>query len=155
MSETPRRGTIVVDFDGTICEHCYPAFGVPIAGAREALERLQAGGFRIIIHTVRTSSWHTTSGTYDPNINGPDAVRAYLEHHHIPFDDLWIHDKPEAVLYIDDRSVRLVGNRYRSNWQKIADALIPRESRTHEFLRWLTEKSSWKKLREILWLKSS
>ena len=51
MDETPPRGVIVVDLDGTICEHRYPAFGEPIAGVQEALQRLKQAGYRIIIHT--------------------------------------------------------------------------------------------------------
>ncbi len=55
MTNNPAlRGVVVVDLDGTICEHRYPAFGEPIAGAKEALQRLKAAGFWIVIHTVRT-----------------------------------------------------------------------------------------------------
>jgi hypothetical protein len=125
MSEQPRRGTIVVDLDGTICEHCFPAFGEPVAGAREALHRLKQAGYWIIIHTVRTSSFYRLTGMYEPEINSPDAVSAYLQQHDIPFDEIWMHDKPVAMAYIDDRSFRLVGNQKRSNWQEIADALLP------------------------------
>jgi hypothetical protein len=125
MSEQPRRGTIVVDLDGTICEHRFPAFGEPIAGAREALQRLKAAGYWIIVHTVRTSSSYQAMGLYDPDINSPEAVRAYLERHQIPFDEIWNHDKPVAMAYIDDRALRLVGDRKRSNWQKIVESLLP------------------------------
>jgi hypothetical protein len=131
MSEQPRRGTIVVDLDGTICEHCFPAFGEPIAGAREALQRLKQAGYWIIIHTVRTSSYYQAAGLYDPNVNSPEAVSAYLEQHQIPFDEIWTHDKPAAMAYVDDRAQRLVGDRKHSNWQKIADSLLsePRKRR--------------------------
>ena len=96
-----RKGTIVVDLDGTICEHRYPAFGEPIAGAREALERLKAAGYHIVIYTVRTSSYYRKIGSYHPLINSHDAVRDYLNQHQIPFDEIWSHDKPVAVAYID------------------------------------------------------
>ena len=132
MSERPRRGTIVVDLDGTICEHRFPAFGEPVAGAREALQRLKQAGYRIIIHTVRTSSYYKASDTYNQEINSPEAVSAFLERHRIPFDEIWIHDKAVAVAYIDDRGLRLVGDRKRSNWKQIADALIP-ETRKRRF----------------------
>ena len=125
MSEQPRRGTIVVDLDGTICEHRFPEFGEPIAGAREALQRLKDAGFWIVIHTVRTSSYYHVVDMYDAEVNSPEAVRAYLERYQIPFDEIWLHDKPVAMAYIDDRGLRLVGNRQQSNWQEIAEALLP------------------------------
>jgi hypothetical protein len=125
MNEPPRRGTIVVDLDGTICEHRFPAFGEPIAGAREALQRLKDAGYWIVIHTVRTSSYYRDNGLYDPEVNSPEAVCAYLEQHQIPFDEIWLHDKPVAMAYIDDRGLRLVGDRQQSNWQKITEALLP------------------------------
>lgn len=134
---TPERGVIVVDLDGTICEHRYPAFGEPVAGAKEALQRLKAAGFRIIIHTVRTSASFQPPEAYVPEINSPEAVHAFLQRHAIPYDDLWMHDKPLAVAYIDDRSLRLTGNRASSNWQEIADALLPWEVRPPVLPKWL------------------
>lgn len=124
MSDTSHKGNIVVDLDGTICEHRYPAFGVPIAGAREALQRLKAAGYRIVISTVRTSSYYRKLGVYHPLVNGPEAVGAYLKKHQIPFDEIWTHDKPVAVAYIDDRALRLEGNRQVSNWHVIAESLL-------------------------------
>jgi hypothetical protein len=115
----------VVDLDGTICEHRFPAFGEPIAGAREALQRLKEAGYWIIIQTVRTSSYYQATGLYEPAVNSPEAVGAYLAHHQIPFDEIWSHDKPAAVAYIDDRALRLEGNRKRSNWPKIVETLLP------------------------------
>jgi hypothetical protein len=139
MSETPPKGVIVVDLDGTICEHRYPDFGEPLAGAKEALQRLKAAGFRIIIHTVRTASCYAASEQYQSQVNSPEAVQTYLQQHDIPFDEIWMHDKPEAMLYIDDRSVRVMGNRRKSNWTKIVDALLPRQPRSWErrLWRWL------------------
>jgi hypothetical protein len=129
MGEQPRRGTIVVDLDGTICEHRFPAFGEPIAGAREALERLKRAGFWIIIHSVRTSSYYEAVGMYQPEVNSPEAVSAYLHHYQIPFDEIWMHDKPVAMAYIDDRGLRLVGDRKRSNWLDIVEFLLPGRKR--------------------------
>lgn len=124
MTVPPYRGVVVVDLDGTICEHRFPAFGAPIAGAREALQRLRQAGYRIVIHTVRTSSYYRANGLYDTEVNSQEAIRAYLQHHRIPFDEIWMHDKPVAVAYIDDRGLRMVGDRKQSNWQEIADVLL-------------------------------
>lgn len=137
MSEIAPRGAIVVDLDGTICEHRYPAFGEPVAGAQEALQRLKAAGFWIIIHTVRTSSMFRTADEYTPEINSPEAVSAFLQQHQIPYDEIWIHDKPLAVAYIDDRALRVVGNRSTSNWREVTDMLVPWEVRPIDLPRWL------------------
>lgn len=137
MSETAPRGAIVVDLDGTICEHRYPAFGEPVAGAQEALQRLKAAGFWIIIHTVRTSSIFHTTDEFTPAINSPEAVSAFLQRHQIPFDEIWLHDKPLAVAYIDDRALRVVGNRSASNWHDVAEALMPWEVRPTALPRWV------------------
>jgi len=157
MHNPPHRGAIVVDLDGTICEHRYPAFGEPIAGAKEALLRLKAAGFWIVIHTVRTSSAWQAAEAYAPEVNSPEAVSALLQHHEIPYDEIWMHDKPMAVVYIDDRGWRLTGNRSESNWHEIADALLPWEARPPDlprWLEWLVKKcTSWGQyLREVgLW----
>jgi hypothetical protein len=153
MSDTPHRGIIVVDLDGTICEHRYPAFGEPIAGAPEALQRLKAAGFRIVIHTVRTASYWQTAEAYASEINSAEAVQAFLQRHQIPYDEIWLQDKPLAVAYIDDRALRLVGNRAESNWHDIVDALLPWEARPTELPRWLLwllrKSTSWRQsLRE-------
>lgn len=124
MDEQCRRGAIVVDLDGTICEHRYPAFGEPIAGAREALQRLKEAGYWIVIHTVRTSSYYRQADLYDAEVNSPEELAAYLQRHGIPFDEIWLHDKPVAMAYIDDRGLRLVGDAKRSNWKEIADTLL-------------------------------
>jgi hypothetical protein len=136
-NNSPPRGVVVVDLDGTICEHRYPAFGEPIAGAKEALQRLKAAGFWIVIHTVRTASSWQAAETYAPEVNSPEAVSAFLQRHQIPYDEIWMHDKPFAVAYIDDRGLRLMGNRSKSNWHEIANALLPWEARPTDLPRWL------------------
>ena len=125
MGEQFRRGTIVVDLDGTICEHRYPEFGAIVSGAKEALQRLKAAGYWIIIHSFRTASYHHATETFDPAVNSPESVSDYLQRHGIPFDEIWMHDKPLGVAYIDDRGIRLVGDRHRSNWKEITDTLLP------------------------------
>ena len=137
MSETAPRGAIVVDLDGTICEHRYPAFGAPVAGAQEALQRLKAAGFWIIIHTVRTSSVFHATAEYTPDINSPEAISAFLQRHQIPYDEIWIHDKPLAVAYIDDRALRVVGDRSTSNWRDVAETLLPWEVHPTALPGWL------------------
>jgi hypothetical protein len=62
---------------------------------------------------------------YDAEVNSPEVLAAYLQRHDIPFDEIWLHDKPVAMAYIDDRSMRLVGDTKKSNWKEIADTLQP------------------------------
>lgn len=130
MGEQFRRGTIVVDLDGTICEHRYPEFGTPLSGSREALQRLKAAGYWIIIHSVRTASYYQETDLFDPKVNSPESVSDFLQRHDIPFDEIWMHDKPLALAYIDDRSIRVVGDRHRSNWKEIVDTLLPETYRS-------------------------
>ena len=52
-----QKTPIVIDFDGTICEHKFPDIGEPTPDVREALETLKKAGYRIIIHTCRTASY--------------------------------------------------------------------------------------------------
>jgi hypothetical protein len=130
MVEQVRRGTIVVDLDGTICEHRYPEFGPPLSGSREALQRLKAAGYWIIIHSVRTASYYQEADMFDPKVNSPECVSDYLQRHDIPFDEIWMHDKPLGLAYIDDRGIRVVGDRHRSNWKDIVTTLLPETQRS-------------------------
>ena len=45
---------IAVDFDGTCVEHNYPAIGMDVEGAVEALRTLNKHGHRIILNTMRS-----------------------------------------------------------------------------------------------------
>ena len=51
------KTSIVIDFDGAICEHKFPDIGEPTPDVGEALETLKKAGYRIIIHTCRTASY--------------------------------------------------------------------------------------------------
>lgn len=48
-----RRLILAVDFDGTICDHQFPAIGPPMEGAFETLKRFQEKGDRLILWTCR------------------------------------------------------------------------------------------------------
>jgi histidinol phosphatase-like enzyme len=47
------KGTIFVDFDGTIVEHDYPAIGEPLDGAFETLKDLKKAGYKLVLWTCR------------------------------------------------------------------------------------------------------
>ena len=72
-----QKTPIVIDFDGTICEHKFPDIGEPTPDVREALETLKKAGYRIIIHTCRT-------GSYWKGIipgNQPKLIEGFMKYH--------------------------------------------------------------------------
>jgi len=108
---------VCIDLDGTIAHYTEwkgeTKFGDPIEGVQDALKRLRAEGWKIIIYTTRS------------NIK---LVTKYLNTHHIPFDHLnenpeqpenAIGGKPIANAYIDDRGIQFNGD-----WQKTANEVL-------------------------------
>jgi hypothetical protein len=96
----PRAKTIMVDLDGVVCtEESFfeRPLARPIPGAREALRRLRAAGFTVVIYTAR--SWGELPVT-----------RRWLAEHGIEYDGLHM-GKPVADLWIDDRAIRF------TNWR--------------------------------------
>ncbi len=95
----PRPRTIMVDLDGVLCTeeqfHDRP-LAEPIAGAREALEKLRAAGYIIVIYSAR--GW----GEYR-------VTKHWLDQHGFTYDGIQL-GKPVADVWIDDRAVRF------TNW---------------------------------------
>lgn len=120
MSDKPPK-SIAVDFDGTLCDWCYPEVGKIKPGAKEALQRFRELGYRIIIWSCRTCD-------YFPEIFAPNGLlppeqrrvfqemKAWLDDHQIPYDeiDLGRMGKPMCDYYIDDKAVR-----FENNWPAI------------------------------------
>lgn len=46
--------TVMLDFDGTLVEHRFPAMGTENPGWHQVVSKLQAAGHRIILNTYRT-----------------------------------------------------------------------------------------------------
>jgi hypothetical protein len=90
-----RPKTIMVDLDGVICTeemfHDRP-LAEPMAGAREALQKLRAAGYVVVVYTAR--SW----GEYR-------YTKQWLDSHGFEYDGLHM-GKPVADVWIDDRAVR-------------------------------------------------
>ncbi len=107
-----QKTPIVIDFDGTICEHKFPDIGEPTPGVKEALETLRTAGFHIIIHTCRTASYW--KGKIPSN--QPKLIEGFMKYHKLPYDMIWAPDKPVAFAYIDDKAVR-----FNNNWKEITD----------------------------------
>jgi len=103
---------VAVDFDGPIHDqkggYRRELDGEVTEGAKAALEKFRDDGAVIIIHTVRACD-RTINGKFEEAEN--IAVRAWLDEHHIPFDDIWCgRGKPFAHVYIDDRAVVFKGD---------------------------------------------
>lgn len=106
--------TIAVDFDGVV--HRYSRgwqdgsiYDPPMPGALEALERLRAEGFRLVLFTTRSRTGDQLAALY-----------AWLEQHgidHELFDDV-TDRKPLALLYIDDRGLRF------ENWPQALEQTL-------------------------------
>jgi adenylylsulfate kinase len=100
-----RQPTIAVDFDGVIAEYDGwrgpDLLGDPRADVVQALQILRGEGWKVIVHTTRSET----------------EIRAYLEQHHIPYDEVNRNSsyqnsgpKPVATVYWDDRAVCYSGN---------------------------------------------
>jgi len=106
----------IVDFDGTICDHMFPAAGEPKEGVADALRTLQAKGYEIHILSCRTSE-DVTKHPID-RLEQVRFMERYLIEHNIPFDVVLNKYKPVADIYIDDRGVV-----FRDNWKEIVEQL--------------------------------
>ena len=113
-----RRPKIVVDFDGTIADDVFPDIGNPKEGVIEALNKLKEAGFEITIHSCRTGSYLKETLPDDQY----ETIKKFMDYYKIPFDQIWVPDKPIASAYIDDKAIR-----YENNWDEIVNNLTGKE----------------------------
>ena len=116
---------IAVDLDDTILEMDWARwgaegmdyFGDPKPGAAEALHKLRAAGYRIIIHTCRTNTELNPAYTIKEL---REKIATALEERGVPYDEIWTGEgKPIAPFYVDDRAIE-----FRDNWEEIADRIL-------------------------------
>lgn len=114
--------TIVIDFDGTICEFEFPAMGKPKKGVKKALERLKHKGYKIVIHTVRTNGCWEGHKLSDGNSQEKaiEDVQKYMKKNKLYYDYIYTPDKPLAMYYIDDRGITFDDTYYVTDWPMIA-----------------------------------
>lgn len=98
-----------IDFDGTIHDWQHPVpgrkMGPPFPYAKEALEKMRAGGHKVIIHSC----------------NRREVIEGWMRYFEIPYDYIWDEKgKPVADYYIDDNAVRFVPN----NWEEITEKVL-------------------------------
>lgn len=90
-----RAKTVMVDLDGVLCtEEAFfdRPLAEPIAGAREALQKLRAAGYVVVVYTAR--GW-----------NEKRPTERWLAEHGFEYDGLHM-GKPVADYWIDDRAIR-------------------------------------------------
>jgi hypothetical protein len=117
-----KNPSLVVDFDGVICEHRFPDVGEPTEGVQEALDTLREAGYRIVIHSCRTSFKFKNLLIGDQF----DRIKEYMNYYKLSFDDVWVPDKPIGVAYIDDKAMN-----FKNNWGEITEELLSK-SRRHK-----------------------
>jgi histidinol phosphatase-like enzyme len=116
QADLDAKRQLAVDFDDTIATTIDGEL-VLIRGAREALERLRAHGYKIVIHSAR--AWVAWNDVWDR----VGEMHDFLEKEGIPYDGIYMgNGKPAAVAYIDDRAMR-----FEDNWKEIADWLVFRK----------------------------
>ena len=95
---------VLVDFDGTLCEFKYPAFGKPRRGARTFMQWLADRGLKPIVWSSRLSSAHATEEEKNSIIK---SIHDWLLYHGIDYYavDTGCVGKRLALCYIDDRGV--------------------------------------------------
>jgi len=109
--------TYAVDFDGTLCEDCYPFIGASKQEVIDFILAKKAGGHKLILWTCRKGS-HLTAAvewcrlrriTFDAvNENLPEHIALYGGDTRKIFADY----------YIDNKNLDLFDLRARRNWQE-------------------------------------
>jgi len=107
------KGTLAIDFDGTIVEHAYPAVGPLKKNVVDVINGLYEK-WEIIIWTCRNNP------TLNPDKRYLDDVRRCLDSNGIKYDriDVGAQGKVLADFYIDDRAVA-----FTDNWAEIKTML--------------------------------
>lgn len=118
LAESARR-VACIDFDSTL----YPwgplfAQPDPLPGAPEALRRLKAAGYRVVIFTSRLSPTWLAEAKYTAS-DQLDHIEAMLRRDEIPYD-LVTSEKVPAEVYVDDRAIRFAPG----DWGAITDWIL-------------------------------
>lgn len=107
-----KKKTIAIDFDGVI--HKYSKgwydgtiYDTPVLGVQSTLSRIKKAGFHILIYTTRASNRNIDGKVQHGQLK---EVIEYLEKYNIPYDEVFIGDKPIFTAIIDDRAIRFNPN---------------------------------------------
>lgn len=109
-------GAVAVDLDGTIVDMGFEewvrrgkridSFGKVVEGAIEVLNILRNLGYKIIIHTCRTTPAFYSGYGYT-KLQAVEIVSDTLKELGVPFHEIWAGEgKPIADWYIDNNAIR-------------------------------------------------
>ena len=98
------KKTIALDFDGVL--HRYDSKWTteevisdgPVEGMAEACRTLLAAGYELVVYSTRAKTE-----------SGREAMKMWLEQFDFPPMPC-SHEKPLAIIYVDDRAVRFMGS---------------------------------------------
>jgi hypothetical protein len=102
----------IIDFDGTICEHRFPAIGPPLPEAFEVMKEMKSAGWKLILFTCRENDGYKIDKQYLKKAvewcgeNGIefDAINEALESCEFRPEDC-LKRKPYGTVHIDDRNL--------------------------------------------------
>lgn len=115
-----RDKSIVVDFDGTLAEDDkFPDLGKPMPGAIEAMKRLKAAGYAIVVFTCRMNRMHGDRAAEHQR----KSIEEWLKRYDIPYDriDDGRNGKPFAHWYIDNKNLEYKGG---NDWQRLTSKIL-------------------------------
>lgn len=120
------KGVVIIDFDGTIVEHCFPRIGEPLPNAFEVMRDLKAAGYKLILWTCREDYGYKIDKQYLTAAvnfcleNGVefDAVNETIMEEDFRPEDC-IKRKPYGHHYIDDRNIGGF-----PGWDKVRELLL-------------------------------
>jgi histidinol phosphatase-like enzyme len=100
------RITIAIDLDGTLLTENDDGEMQPILGAREALEKLKALGYYIVIYSCRFGLAARLNRLEDEL----KLIRRVLSRHGIQYDEIFLGEKLVADVYVDNRAISFAGD---------------------------------------------
>tara|TARA_Y100000034_G_C6759113_1_gene337958 strand:- start:160 stop:588 length:429 start_codon:yes stop_codon:yes gene_type:complete len=93
-----RQRIAVIDFDGTIVEHRFPAIGEPMPEAFEVMKELKEAGWALILWTCRENDGHNINRQYLK-----EAVD-FCRENGVEFDG--VNETPLEFEFRDERTLR-------------------------------------------------
>lgn len=122
---------ICVDFDGTVVDHAYPSVGVDVPGAVDTLKLLVMYGHKIILYTMRSDKYGSTSLQDAIDWYGENGIPLYGVQVNPTQHNWTTSPKCYGQLYIDDAAfgaplINIEGfNRPCVDWTKVIEHFFP------------------------------
>jgi hypothetical protein len=122
---------IAVDFDGTICDHYFPAVGPEVPGAFKWLKTFQEYGAKLVLWTVRSDEQRAGDVLSDAIAFCRENGIEFWGVNEIPEQASWTKSpKVHATFFIDDRAVGcpiIRGTKGRAvvDWDRVGELILP------------------------------